>query len=46
MQRNVKGTKWCRIKSIENQLFNHEKVMQIYKKRHFGTLYIPNIKTG
>lgn len=40
MQRNVKGSKWSRIKTAENQQFNHKKVMQIYKKRHFGRLYI------
>ena len=46
MQRNVKGSKWSRIKTAENQQFNHKKVMQIYKKRHFGRLYIYPIILG
>lgn len=44
MQRNVKGSKWSAVEFVENQCFNHEKVTQIYKRRRFGTLYIPNYK--
>lgn len=44
MQRNVNGPKWSIIQFVENQRFNGEKVMKDYKKRHFGTLYIPNYK--
>lgn len=44
MQQSVKGSKWSRAKIIENQQFNRKKVMQVYKKQHFGRLYIcPNI---
>lgn len=42
MQPNVKGSKWSGSQNVENQQYNHEKVMYVYEKHHFGRLYIPD----
>lgn len=43
MQPNVKGSKWSGSQNVENQQYNHEKVMYVYKNIILGAYIYPII---